>query len=44
MKKSFKWGFIGLGIVVAAAIAYGIYYLNANGPVGTGYTAKMLCS
>ncbi len=44
MKSLTRKALLGLGIVVVLLLGYGIYYLWQNGPIGTGYTAKMLCS
>jgi len=44
MKRSARWILLCLGVIAALSLGYGIHYLGQNGPVGTGFTAKMLCS
>ncbi len=44
MKKALKWTGVVAALVIVAAVIYCVHYIQANGPVGTGYTAKILCS
>lgn len=41
MKRTLKWM---VGAVLAAGIGFVIYFLNGALPIGTGYSAKYLCS
>jgi CubicO group peptidase (beta-lactamase class C family) len=41
MKKSLKWGFVVLGL---GLIGGGVFFLNGALPIGTGYSAKYICS
>ncbi len=41
MKKIIKWFF---GIVFLCLIGFGVYFLDGALPIGTGYTAKYICS
>jgi hypothetical protein len=36
--------FVVVAVVVAAAVGYAIRFAMLSAPVGTGYTAKVLCS
>ena len=44
MKSFVKKVLLGLVIVIALLLGYMAYYASKNGPIGTGYTAKILCS
>ena len=41
MGKLLKWG---LGCLTAGLAGFGIYFLDMTLPIGTGYSAKYLCS
>lgn len=44
MKRIAKWLALPVLVAVAGGIGYLVSYINENGPVGTGYGAKMMCS
>ncbi|NQU64562.1 MAG: serine hydrolase, partial [SAR324 cluster bacterium] len=44
MNKLKKRVLLAIGFVVLSAFCYGIYYLNDAMPIGSGHTAKYLCS
>lgn len=41
MKRKIKWLVL---LVLAAGFTFGLYFLNGALPIGTGYTAKYICS
>lgn len=41
MVRVIKWS---AGILIAAVVGFGIYFLNGAMPIGTGYSAKYICS
>jgi CubicO group peptidase (beta-lactamase class C family) len=44
MKRGFKIGLIGIGVILAAALGAFVWFLSQALPVGAAYTAKYLCS
>jgi hypothetical protein len=44
MKKALKWIVLAVLAIIAGAAGYAVYFVSANGAVGTGYAAKILCS
>ena len=44
MKRWVKWGLIGTGAAVLAALAASVWVMQKVGPIGSGYVSKYLCS
>lgn len=44
MKKAAKWLLIFTGVITLAVLGYAHHYAWRNGPTGTGYTSRLLCS
>lgn len=44
ISRPVKFALLGLAVLLATAIGYGVYLLARLAPIGTAYAAKMLCS
>ena len=44
MKKAIKSVLIVIGLGIIAALGYGVYFLDGAMPIGTGHSAKYICS
>jgi len=44
MKKALKWIAVVFCLVLIGVIGYAVNFVRSNGPVGTGFAAKNLCS
>jgi CubicO group peptidase (beta-lactamase class C family) len=44
MKRGLKWLAAAVVVIIAGGVGYAVHFVNANGAVGTGYAAKILCS